>query len=88
MTLGYILALIVLGLIAGALAKLIMPGPDGGGLIGTIIVGIIGAFVGGFIGQSLGYGGVGAALDLHNILFATLGAIVVLFLYRLVRSRA
>ncbi len=82
-----ILSWIILGLIAGAIAKLVMPGKDGGGLIATCILGLIGAFVGGFLARYFGYGDVGHALTLRNILGATLGAIVVLFLYRLLKSR-
>ena len=53
-----ILAWIVLGLVAGALAKLIMPGDQPGGCILTTLLGIAGALIGGFIGQAMGYGGV------------------------------
>ena len=53
-----IIAWIVVGLIAGALGKLIMPGDDPGGIIVTILIGIVGAFVGGFLTSLLGFGGV------------------------------
>jgi uncharacterized membrane protein YeaQ/YmgE (transglycosylase-associated protein family) len=81
------LALIVVGLIAGVLAKWIMPGPDPGGVIVTILIGIAGAFVGGFIVQSLG----GPALTnvgITSILISTLGAVLLLAVYRLVTRRA
>ncbi len=55
---GAILAWIVIGLIAGALGKLIMPGDDPGGIIVTILIGIVGAFVGGFVMNLLGFGDV------------------------------
>lgn len=78
-----ILTWIVVGLIAGALAKLIMPGPDKGGWILTIVLGIVGAFVGGFVGGLLGLGGAQATgFNISTLLTATGGAIVVLFLYR------
>jgi uncharacterized membrane protein YeaQ/YmgE (transglycosylase-associated protein family) len=78
-----ILAWIVLGLIAGALAKLIMPGRDPGGIIITILLGIVGAVVGGFIGTMLGFGDI-SGFDIRSILIAIVGAIVVLALYRAV----
>jgi uncharacterized membrane protein YeaQ/YmgE (transglycosylase-associated protein family) len=52
-----IIAWIVVGLIAGALGKLIMPGDDPGGFIVTILLGIVGAFIGGFVTNLLGFGG-------------------------------
>lgn len=82
-----ILSWIVVGLIAGALGKLIMPGDDPGGLIVTILLGIVGAFVGGFV-VSL-FGGIGVTgFNIWSILIATLGAIVLLAAYRLIARRA
>ena len=81
-----ILAWIVVGLIAGALAKLIMPGDDPGGIIVTIIIGIVGAFVGGFVVNLLGGAGV-SGFNIWSILVATLGAIILLAIYRLVAPR-
>ena len=81
-----ILAWIVVGLIAGALAKLIMPGDDPGGIIVTIIIGIVGAFVGGFVVNLLGGAGV-SGFNFWSILVATLGAIILLAIYRLVAPR-
>jgi uncharacterized membrane protein YeaQ/YmgE (transglycosylase-associated protein family) len=80
-------ALIVIGLIAGALAKWVMPGPDPGGIIITILIGIVGAFVGGFVVQWLGGPGV-SVINLVSILVATLGAIILLAIYRLITRRA
>lgn len=80
---------IVLGFIVGYLAKLIMPGPDGGGFIMTTILGIVGAFVGGFIGRTLFY--TGAADDgfsLWGFIFAVIGALIVLAIYRLATGRS
>jgi uncharacterized membrane protein YeaQ/YmgE (transglycosylase-associated protein family) len=82
-----IIAWIVVGLIAGALAKLIMPGDDPGGIIVTILLGIVGAFVGGFVVNLLGGAGV-TGFNLWSIVVATLGAIVLLAIYRMVASRS
>jgi uncharacterized membrane protein YeaQ/YmgE (transglycosylase-associated protein family) len=87
-----ILAWLLFGLIAGAIAKLIMPGndPGGSGCLGwlvTSLIGIAGAIVGGLIGSALGLGGV-TGFDLGSFLIAIAGAIIVLGVYRLlVRPR-
>lgn len=82
-----ILAWIVVGLIAGVLGKLIMPGDDPGGFIVTILLGIVGAFVGGFV-VSL-FGGIEVTgFNIWTILVATLGAVILLAAYRLVTRRA
>lgn len=78
-----ILGWIVVGLIAGILAKWIMPGDDPGGLIVTILIGIAGGLLGGFAASQLGLGGG----NFINILIATAGAIVLLLLYRVVKGR-
>ena len=78
-----ILTWIIVGLIAGALGKLIMPGDDPGGIIVTILLGIVGAFVGGFVFSFLGGAGV-TGFNLGSILVATVGAIIVLAIYRAV----
>ncbi len=77
---------IVIGLLAGLLARWIMPGRDPGGIIVTILVGMAGASVGGFIVSILG--GTGATgFNVWSILVATLGAVILLALYRLVAHR-
>ena len=77
---GAIIGWIIIGAIAGVLGKLIMPGDDPGGIIVTILLGIAGAFVGGFIMQSvLGFGSGGF---IWTILVATLGAVILLAIYR------
>ncbi|MAS10258.1 GlsB/YeaQ/YmgE family stress response membrane protein [Endozoicomonas sp. G2_2] len=81
-----ILVWIIFGLIAGAIAKLIMPGKDPGGIIVTIVIGILGAVVGGFIATALGFGGV-SGFNLGSLVIAILGAILLLWLYRVVKSR-
>ncbi len=81
-----VLSWIVLGLIAGVLSKIIMPGRDPGGMIVTILIGIAGAFVGGWIGTQMGI----ASFDgfsLKGIVIATCGALVLLIIYRLITYR-
>ena len=78
-----IIGWILFGLIIGVVAKLIMPGPDPGGMILTILLGIVGALIGGFIGRMLGWYGEG---DPVGFIMAVIGAIVVLFGYRKISS--
>jgi uncharacterized membrane protein YeaQ/YmgE (transglycosylase-associated protein family) len=79
-----ILTWILFGLIVGALAKLVMPGRDPGGIIVTILLGIAGAVLGGFVGQAMGFYGEGEAA---GFLMSFLGAIVLLMLYRVMVRR-
>lgn len=83
-----IFSFIVVGLIAGALAKMLMPGDDPGGLVVTILIGVAGAFVGGFLGQALGIGGAVTGINIATVLTATGGSVVLLFAYRLIRNKA
>jgi uncharacterized membrane protein YeaQ/YmgE (transglycosylase-associated protein family) len=77
---------IVLGLVAGALAKFLMPGRDPTGCIFTVLLGVLGAFLGGWIGTRLGWGTVTVGtFDLRSIGIATFGAIVLLGIGRLAR---
>ena len=77
---------ILLGLLAGTLAKFLVPGRDPSGCIVTIILGVVGAFIGGLIGAWLGWGSVTrGSFDLRSIGLATLGAIVLLLVGRMVR---
>ncbi len=80
-----IVAWIVFGLIAGVIAKLLMPGRDGGGFILTCILGIVGAVVGGWLATMFGIGGSISGFNLHSFLVAVVGAIVVLVIFRLLR---
>ena len=79
-----ILSWIIFGLIAGVIAKLIMPGRDPGGFIVTILLGIAGAIVGGLIGNMVGFGNV-QGFDFRSFIVAIVGAIVLLIVYRMLR---
>ncbi len=76
-----ILSWIILGLVAGALAKWIMPGPDPGGWIVTILIGIVGAVIGGFVSTALGFGTVDG-FNIGSVVIAVIGALILLFAYR------
>jgi uncharacterized membrane protein YeaQ/YmgE (transglycosylase-associated protein family) len=81
-----ILSWIVFGLIAGVLAKWIMPGDDPGGIIVTILIGVAGAFVGGYVGTLLGIGTVNG-FDLRSFFIAVLGALILLAGYRMIKKK-
>lgn len=87
-----ILAWIVLGLLAGAIAKAIYPGSQGGGILGTILLGIIGAFVGGSLGVFFSTGKLAltaASFSIPGIAVAVIGALVAIFVWNLItRSSA
>lgn len=76
--------MLLIGLIAGAIAKLIMPGDDPGGWIVTMLLGVAGAFVGGFLFRLLGIGGEGPA----GLIGAIIGALILLGLYRVFIGRS
>jgi uncharacterized membrane protein YeaQ/YmgE (transglycosylase-associated protein family) len=79
-----ILGWIIIGGIAGAIAKLIMPGRDPGGIIVTILLGIAGAVLAGFIGQAVGWYSPGEGA---GFIAAIVGALLLLFLYRMIAGR-
>ncbi|PTX93810.1 GlsB/YeaQ/YmgE family stress response membrane protein [Spartobacteria bacterium LR76] len=79
-----ILSAIIIGLLVGAVAKLLMPGRDPGGWIITILLGIAGSFVAGFLGRSLGWYQDG---EPAGFLASVCGAIILLVLYRLIGGR-
>jgi uncharacterized membrane protein YeaQ/YmgE (transglycosylase-associated protein family) len=84
---GAIIGWIIFGLIAGAIAKLLMPGKDPGGLVVTMLLGIAGALVGGFIGRAL-WGSAGVTgWGIGSFALAIGGAVLLLFLYRLFIGR-
>jgi uncharacterized membrane protein YeaQ/YmgE (transglycosylase-associated protein family) len=82
-----IIAWIIFGLIAGVIAKLLMPGRDPGGCIITILLGIVGAFVGGFIFEQLTGRPDLMRFDFGSLVVAVIGAIIVLLIYRLIAGR-
>lgn len=82
-----IIAWIVVGLIAGAIAKFLMPGDDPGGIIVTILLGIAGAIVGGFIAVALNISNGVDDFDIGTIVLAVLGSMLLLFGYRLVMGQ-
>jgi uncharacterized membrane protein YeaQ/YmgE (transglycosylase-associated protein family) len=81
-----ILSWIIFGLIAGALAKWIMPGPNPSGCIVTIILGVVGAFVGGYVGTLLGMGTVDG-FDIRSFFLAIVGAVLLLAAYRVIAGK-
>ncbi|QNE46791.1 GlsB/YeaQ/YmgE family stress response membrane protein [Glaciihabitans sp. INWT7] len=87
-----IIGWIILGLIAGAIAKAILPGRQGGGWIITLVLGVVGALLGGFLASAIFGVAMGGFFDIRTWVIAILGSIVVLLIYGLVtrgsRSRA
>lgn len=81
-----ILSWVIFGLIAGAIAKALHPGEDPGGWIVTIIIGVLGSVVGGWIGSLLGWGDVNG-FNFRSFLLAVVGAIVLLWLYRVITKK-
>jgi len=75
---------IIFGLIVGAIAKLLMPGRDPGGIIVTMLIGIAGSLIGGFLGRALGWYGPN---DGAGYIVSILGAILLLWLYRVIAGR-
>jgi len=82
-----ILSWILVGLLAGLIAKALMPGRDPGGIIITILMGIAGAMVGGFVATGLGLGGL-AGFSLRTLIIAVLGSLLLLVLYRMAFRRS
>ncbi len=76
-----ILGFLLLGLIAGAIAKAILPGRQGGGWVVTLVLGVVGAILGGWIGSLVFGGGLGEFFDLRTWLLAILGAVIVLVIF-------
>jgi uncharacterized membrane protein YeaQ/YmgE (transglycosylase-associated protein family) len=79
-----IIGWIIFGLIVGALAKLVMPGRDPGGILVTIVLGIVGALLGGWLGRAIGWYGPNEAA---GFIMALIGALILLGLYRLLVAR-
>jgi len=81
-----ILSWIILGLLAGGIAKFLMPGKDPGGCFITIILGVLGASVGGWLGTQLGFGSV-QQFDLRGLGISIVGSLVLLLIYRVIAGR-
>jgi uncharacterized membrane protein YeaQ/YmgE (transglycosylase-associated protein family) len=81
-----ILAWIVVGIIAGWLAKIVVPGEGPGGIVGDLVVGVLGAIIGGWLFNSFGHVGV-TGLNFGSILVAFIGGVVLLWILRLVTGR-
>src|SRR5947208_14778022 len=79
-----ILGTLVIGLVVGAIAKFLMPGPDPGGCLITILLGIAGAFVAGFLGRVIGWYEPGQPA---GFIASVIGAMLLLLIYRLIRGR-
>ena len=86
--LGFLLYLLIIGLVAGFIARALVPGPDPMGVGGTIVLGIVGSFIGGFIGWALfGEDLDDGALQASGIIGSIVGAVIALVVYRAVMSR-
>ncbi|MGW5648772.1 GlsB/YeaQ/YmgE family stress response membrane protein [Saccharopolyspora sp. NPDC003752] len=85
-----ILSWILFGLIAGAIAKFILPGRDPGGIIVTIVIGIVGGLLGGWVATSVTGGAGVTGFNLMSFVWAIIGSVVLLLIYRLIfhRTRA
>src|SRR6476660_10266767 len=82
-----IIGFLILGLIAGAIAKAILPGRQGGGWVVTMVLGVVGAILGGWIGSLIFGGGLGDFFDLRTWLLSILGAVIVLLVYGAIAGR-
>lgn len=81
-----LLSWILIGLLAGAIAKFLLPGKDPGGCIVTILIGIAGALIGGFLASYLGYGGI-SGFNVPSLIIATIGAFLLLLVLRLLGGK-
>jgi len=82
-----IIGFIILGLVAGAIAKALHKGEEPGGLLGTLVVGVLGALAGGLIASAVGLGGLGSFFSIGTWLIAIGGALLLLVLYNAVLGR-
>ena len=86
--LGFILYLLIIGIVAGFIARLLVPGPDPMGIAGTILLGIVGSFIGGFLGWALfGTDLEDGALQASGVIGSIIGAVLALLIYRAVTHR-
>jgi uncharacterized membrane protein YeaQ/YmgE (transglycosylase-associated protein family) len=85
---GFLLYLLIIGIVAGFIARLLVPGPDPMGVLGTILLGIVGSFIGGFLGWALfGTDLDDGALQASGVIGSIIGAILALLVYRMVTHR-
>jgi len=88
LVIGFLLYLLVIGIVAGFIARLLVPGPDPMGVLGTILLGIVGSFIGGFLGWALfGTDLEDGALQASGVIGSIIGAILALLVYRMVTHR-
>jgi uncharacterized membrane protein YeaQ/YmgE (transglycosylase-associated protein family) len=80
-----IIAWIILGLLAGLIARAVLPGHDSVGVFATLLIGVVGALAGGLIAEALGWGGLGSFFDLRTWIIAVAGSVVLLALLRAAR---
>jgi uncharacterized membrane protein YeaQ/YmgE (transglycosylase-associated protein family) len=86
--LGFIITMLIVGLIAGALARLLVPGRDPMGIAATVLLGIVGSFVGGFLGYVLfGHDSSEGALQPSGIIGSVIGAVIALLVWRAAGGR-
>jgi uncharacterized membrane protein YeaQ/YmgE (transglycosylase-associated protein family) len=86
--LWFIIVMIVVGLVAGFVARAVVPGPDPMGVLGTIVLGIVGSFVGGFLGYLLfGRDAASGAFQTSGLIGSIIGAILVLLVVRMARKQ-
>lgn len=83
----WLIGLVIIGLIAGALARLVVPGHDSMGLGGTLLLGLVGSGVGGFLGWLLGRDSSDGALQTSGLLGSFVGAVIALLAYRAIKKR-
>ena len=83
----FVIWFIVLGLIAGALARLLVPGKDSLGLLGTMVLGMVGSFVGGFLGYLVHHDTAGGFVQTSGIIGSVIGAVIALLIYRSIGGR-
>jgi uncharacterized membrane protein YeaQ/YmgE (transglycosylase-associated protein family) len=81
-----IIAWIILGLLAGLIARALLPGQDNEGVFATLLIGVAGAIIGGFIAEAVGFGGLGSFFELRTWIIAVAGAALLLVLVRMVRG--
>lgn len=84
--LGFLIYLFLIGIVAGYLARLIVPGRDPMGFWSTVLLGIIGSFIGGFLGYLIGHESGEGALQASGIIGSLIGAVIALLIYRQVRT--